>query len=192
MTKGETMKEYIIIAGINGTGKSSMRGLMEGMGQNLGYIIDADEIAKDCGFNPIKAGKMAVSKIEFCLENNLTFTQETTLSGVRTVRTVRRARQQGYNIIMYYVGLNTVEESLERIKNRVRKGGHDIPEADVLRRYGKRTESLRSIIPLCDKILFFDNTNGFIKAAEITNHKFLYTNGIRPPWLEEIRSALGL
>ncbi len=186
------MKQYIIIAGINGTGKSSLRGVLEGIGQNLGYIIDADEIAKSSGYNNIEAGKRAVSEIEFCLENHLTFTQETTLSGHRTVRTLKRARQEGYYAVMYYVGLNSVEESLARIRNRVRNGGHNIPAQDVIRRYAKRTESLKKVLPLCDKVIFFDNANGFVKAAEITNHKFLYTNHIRPAWLSEIKEQLSL
>lgn len=93
---------------------------------------------------------------------------------------------------MYYVGLNSVEESLARIRNRVRNGGHDIPTEDVIRRYAKRIESLRNVIHLCDKVIFFDNTNGFVKAAEITNHKFIYTNHIRPVWLSEIKKQLVL
>ena len=93
---------------------------------------------------------------------------------------------------MYYVGLNSVEESLERIANRVKKGGHDIPKEYVIHRYNNRIQSLEKVIPLCDQVIFFDNENGFIKVAEMRNHKFLYTNGLRPEWLNEIKEKLKL
>ena len=93
---------------------------------------------------------------------------------------------------MYYIGLNSKEESLLRIANRVRKGGHDIPKADVIRRFENRIESLRKTISLCDKVVFYDNENGFVKAAEIINNKFNYTNGIRPQWLTEVKEKLSL
>ena len=73
---------------------------------------------------------------------------------------------------MYYIGLNSVEESLSRIANRVKKGGHDIPKECVIHRYNNRIKSLESVIPLCDKIVFYDNENGFAKVAHIHNSFF--------------------
>ncbi len=186
------MNSYVLIAGVNGTGKTSLRGVLEGQGVLLGHIIDADAIAKQNNYDNIKAGKMAISEINYCLENNLSFTQETTLSGHRTERTIRQARKQGYMVTMYYVGLNSKEESLIRIANRVRKGGHNIPKDDVIRRFNKRTDSLKEILPLCDKVIFYDNENGFVKVAEITNNKFSYTNRYRPQWLDQIKNELSL
>lgn len=186
------MNNYILIAGVNSTGKSSLRGVLEGQGVLLGHIIDADAIAKQNNFDNIKAGKEAIKEINYCLENNLSFTQETTLAGHRTERTIKQARKQGYFITMFYVGLNSKEESITRIANRVKKGGRNIPEVDVVRRFKNRFDSLRKVIPLCDEVIFYDNENGFVKVAEITNNKFSYTNGYRPQWIEEIKSELSL
>lgn len=181
---------YILIAGIDGTGKSSLRGVLEGQGVALGHIIDADKIAKENDFDNIKAGKAAVKEISYCLENNLTFTQETTLAGHRIEKTIRQARKQGYDIIMFYVGLNSVEESLLRIVNRVRKGGHDIPKDYVNMRYQNRLGSLKKVLPLCDEVIFYDNENGFVKVAEIRNNTFNYTNGYRPDWILEVEQIV--
>lgn len=91
---------------------------------------------------------------------------------------------------MYYVGLNTENESLCRIENRVRKGGHNIPREDVHRRYFLRFQSLNAVIPYCDEVIFYDNENGFIKVAEIKNGIFRYTNGYCPQWLIEFESLM--
>ena len=79
---------------------------------------------------------------------------------------------------------------LLRIENRVRKGGHNIPASDVARRYENRLNSLAEIAPLCDRIVFYDNENGFVKVAEITNNKFRYTNGYKPNWIVEVQNHL--
>ena len=184
------MNNYILIAGVNGTGKSSLRGVLEGQGVLLGHIIDPDVIAKRNNGDNLTAGKEASAQINYCLENNLSFTQETTLAGHRAEKTIRQARKQGYFITMYYVGLGSKEESLERIANRVRKGGHDIPRDDVIRRYENRLEALKKILPLCDNVIFYDNENGFVKVAEIKNNTFNYTNGYRPKWIELIKEII--
>lgn len=186
------MNNYILIAGVNGTGKSSLRGVLEGQGVLLGHIIDADVIAKQNNYDNIKAGKKAIAEINYCLENNLSFTQETTLAGHRVEKTIRQARRQGYYVTMFYVGLSSKEESLNRIANRVKKGGHDIPKNDVIRRFDNRINSLKKIVPLCDEVIFYDNENGFVKVAEIINNKFSYTNGYRPQWIEDFKRELAL
>lgn len=180
------MNQYTLIAGINGVGKSSLRGVLEGQGLVLGHIIDADYIAKENNFDVIKAGREAILEIDDCLKRNISFTQETTLAGKRIERTLIQARKQGYYVLMYYIGIDSVEESLKRIKNRVQKGGHDIPKIDVERRYAKRYDSLKKVLPYCDEVVFYDNENGFIKVAGIKNNRFYFTNGYRPKWLMDV------
>ena len=91
-----------------------------------------------------------------------------------------------------YVGLDSLEESLRRIENRVRKGGHNIPPEDVRRRYESRYEALGRVLPYCDEVVFYDNENGFVKVAEMRNNHFYFCNGYHPKWLEELTDALAL
>jgi predicted ABC-type ATPase len=180
------MNIYTIIAGVNGTGKSSLRGVLEGQNINLGHIIDPDVIAKENNNDLFKAAKIAVNRINDCLKRNISFTQETTLSGRSVLNTIRQARKKGYYISLYYIGLSSAEESIYRIANRVKKGGHNIPQEDVLRRYSIRFKTLGEVIPYCDEVNFYDNENGFIKVAEIKNGQFRYINGYRPEWIQEL------
>lgn len=184
------MNTYTIIAGVNGTGKSSFRGVLLGQGTNLGCIIDPDLIAKKTNNDLFNSGKIAVEKINSCIEKRVSFTQETTLGGRSVLQTVRKARCAGYNIVLYYIGLNTSDESLFRIERRVKKGGHNIPKEDVIRRFNNRFKTLKELIPYCDKVIFYDNENGFENIATITNSIFQQLGDCTPEWLIDLKKEL--
>ena len=75
------------------------------------------------------------------------------------------------------------EESILRIENRVKKGGHNIPDADVVRRFDKCFEDLMTILPYCDEATFYDNENGFVAVAEYKNGEIMQIGNLRPQWL---------
>lgn len=179
------MKLYTIIGGVNGCGKSSLTGALKAERSDLGLIIDVDKLAAQLG-SPVEGGKAAVRKIDECLEKGISFTQETTLSGARTERTIRRAKERGYTIRLYYIGLDTMEESLGRIANRVAKGGHDIPKEDVERRFQSRFSDVLRVLPYCDEARFFDNDNGFVEVAEYRNGELIPRVSNPPRWLLEL------
>jgi len=184
------MKIYTIIGGVNGVGKSSLSGVLSAENTDLGIIIDTDKITAELGGDKIKGGKIAIKRIENCLEKGFNFTQETTLSGVRTLKTIQKARERNYFIRLYYIGVSSSAESISRIKNRVAKGGHDIPPQDVERRYNKRFSDLAKILPYCDEAVFFDNENGFIEKAEYKNGSLITKGGKIPDWLSELSEYL--
>ncbi len=180
------MKIYTIVAGVNGAGKSSLTGVLRTEIRNLGKIVDVEKMIAKCDGDAIKGGKRLIALIDECLEREVCFTQETTLSGHRVLATVKKAIEKGYYIRLYYVGLNTVEESLARIENRVQKGGHNIPDLDVKRRFGKRFEDLAAVLQYCDEATFYDNENGFVAVAEYKNGEILQIGSERPQWLGEL------
>ena len=180
------MKTYTIVAGVNGSGKSSLTGVLRTEMTNLGKIVDVDKMIVRCCGNVIEGGKKSIELIDECLEKEICFTQETTLSGHRILNTVKKAIEKGYYIRLYYVGLNSVEESLVRIENRVKKGGHNIPDSDVKRRFNKRFEDLVTILQYCDEATFYDNENGFVAVAEYKNGEILQIGNLQPQWLKEL------
>ncbi len=104
---------------------------------------------------------------------------------MRTLKTILKARELNYFIRLYYVGVSSSAESINRIKNRVSKGGHDIPQKDVERRYNKRFEDLARVLPYCDEAIFFDNENGFAEKAEYKNGSLITKGGDIPEWINE-------
>lgn len=184
------MKTYTIIGGVNGVGKSSFTGVLARKTDDLGIIIDTDRINAEFGGDLIKGGKKAIKLIDDCLDKGLSFTQETTLSGVRTLKTIRRAIERDYHIRLYYIGVGSCEESMLRIANRVRKGGHDIPSEDVKRRYEKRFNDLAAVLPYCSEAEFWDNENGFVNVGEYKNGSLVIYGNEQPLWLSELKAHI--
>lgn len=184
------MKIYTIIGGVNGVGKSSLSGVLLNQRSDMGIIIDTDRITAENGVDKIHGGKIAIQRIDSCIEKGVNFTQETTLSGVRTIKTIKRAIEKDYYIRLYYVGISGSEESILRIANRVRKGGHDIPHNDVVRRYETRFDDLIKVLDFCNEVIFFDNENGFEEVGEYKNGRLLMTKSNVPDWLKELDNIL--
>ena len=180
------MKTYTIVAGVNGCGKSSLTGILMTERDDLGTVIDENRIAASCSGNLLEGGKRAIALIDECLEKEICFTQETTLSGRKTLDTVKRAIAEDYYVRLYYVGLDTMEESLLRIENRVRKGGHDIDAGIVANRFRKRFEDLLAVLPYCNEATFYDNDNGFVTVARYKNGEILPIGSTQPKWLAEL------
>lgn len=184
------MKTYTIIGGVDGVGRSSFTGVLRNSDPNLGIIIDVDKLTAEKGGNAILGGKTALRMLRECLDNGVSFTQKTTLSGYLTAQTAKSAAEKGYTVRLYYLGLDTAEESLLRIRNRVRRGGHDIPAEDVLRRFESRWESVSRVLPFCTQAEFYDNGNGFAKVAELHNGELYLMGEYHPDWLLDFQKWL--
>lgn len=184
------MKIYTIIGGVNGVGKSSFTGVLKERTTDLGVIIDVDKITAELGGDLLIDGKASINKIDDCIAKRISFTQETTLSGRRTENTAKKVKDLGYHVRLFYVGLDTVEESLERIKNRVKRGGHDIPNDNVAKRFQGRWEAVSKVLPYCDEAEFYDNDNGFVKVAEYRNGEFRRIGKNTCTWVDELGEYL--
>lgn len=180
------MKIYTIVGGVNGVGKSSFTGVLKERTTDLGVIIDVDKITVELGGNAFAGGKTALKRIRECIDKGVSFTQETTLSGYKTETTAKEVKELGYRVRLFYVGLDTVNESLQRIENRVRRGGHNIPHDDVIRRFDGRWEAVTKVLPYCDEAEFYDNDNGFVKVAEYRNGEFRRIGSNTCSWVDEL------
>ncbi len=131
-------KNLYIISGCNGAGKTTASYTVLPEVLDCREFVNADEIAR--GLSPfnsesvaIEAGRLMLSRIEELLERDESFSIETTLATKSYINLVRRAQAQGYNVRVLFFWLNSPELALQRVAERVEKGGHNIP-ADVIRR----------------------------------------------------------
>ena len=95
-------------------------------------------------------------------------------------------RKKDYYIRLYYVGLDTMEESLLRIENRVKRGGHNIDTDAVAKRFSKRFVDLLIVLPYCNEATFYDNDNGFVTVAKYKNGELQPIGSKSPMWLKEL------
>lgn len=126
-----------------------------------------------------------MAKIDQCIADGVNFTQESTLAGSYVRKVAKAAKEAGFYIRLFYVGLDTAEEALKRIQNRIEKGG--IPEDVVRRRFEQQIGALAEVLPYYDEAIFFDNRNGFVEVASYRNGEILpIGNGKQPLWLEKL------
>lgn len=181
------MKKYILIAGVNGAGKSTLYETLDSL-KNMPRV-NTDEIVKEMGDWKdtsvlMKAGKKAVKLLNYYLMEGISFNQETTLCGKSIIRNIKKAKERGYFIELHYVGVNSVEIAKDRVKNRVLKGGHGIPESDIEKRYLETFYNLKEILGECDLAAFYDNTEEFRRFAIFRNGKVVRLSHTVPKWIE--------
>lgn len=173
------MNEFTIVAGAFGVGKSSFIGALAPLKNRLGKIISDNDMT-------------AVRRIQSCPDDGADFTLESTLCGENTLAVIKTAAEKGYRITLYYIAVNSAEEILRRISNRVRKGGRSVSAEEVRRSYLHRFEVLPLILPYCDSARFYDNENGFRYVAEYRNGEIVHADNRYPDWLKELNEKLVL
>ena len=136
------MPDIFIIAGCNGAGKTTAAyNLLPEVFKTVEFV-NADEIARGLSpFNPtgvaFQAGRIMLERLEQLIGENKSFSFETTLSGLTYLDFIRKAKEKGYGITLFFVFLNSVKLAKERVAIRVSKGGHSIPDEVIERRYHK-------------------------------------------------------
>jgi predicted ABC-type ATPase len=157
-------KNLYIISGCNGAGKTTASYTVLPEILNCKEFVNADEIARGLSpFNPssvaIEAGKLMLQRIEELLKRNETFSIETTLATRSYVNLVKQAQEQGYSIRLLFFWLSTPELAVKRVAERVSKGGHDIPQDIIRRRYVAGINNLfKLFMPIVNYWAIFDNS----------------------------------
>lgn len=153
-----------ILAGPNGAGKSTFSKLFLPEYADCREFVNADLIAAGLSpFNPeslaIEAGRLMLERIETLARSRVDFGFETTLSGRAHVSLISRLRSEGYRIVLFFLWLSDSDLALTRVRDRVRVGGHHIPD-DVVRRRFKRgiANFFQIYLPVLDSWLIFDNS----------------------------------
>jgi predicted ABC-type ATPase len=156
-------KNVYIIAGPNGSGKTTFANKFLPDYAVCQNFVNADLIAQGLSpFSPrifaIKAGRIVLEQINGFAESGVDFGFETTLSGKSYVRLLKKLKEKGYKIRIFFLWVPDSQLSIERIKERVLEGGHDIPVQDVRRRFGRSIANFFELYkPLSDSWIIFNN-----------------------------------
>lgn len=136
----ETPPQIIIIAGPNGAGKSTLAPLLLRDKLKLTEYVNADTIALGLSaFAPknvaLEAGRVMLKRLHDLAAQRKSFAFETTLATRSYAKWLKRMIEQGYEVHLIYLWLRSPDIAMARVQERVRAGGHDVPEATIRRRY---------------------------------------------------------
>jgi len=157
--------EVTVLAGVNGAGKSSIGGA--GLRENGADYFNPDEVARalmvtDSGLSQEEANSLSWRKSKELLKKAIAagsnYNFESTLGGNSMTDILLKAASQGAVLNVWYVGLESVEQHIQRVAARVRQGGHDIPESDIRRRWTGSHANLIRLIPWVTTLRVYDNS----------------------------------
>ena len=158
------MANLYVISGCNGAGKTTASYSVLPDMLHCKEFVNADEIAKGLSpFQPdsvaIEAGRIMLNRIKDLTFQKIDFAFETTLATKSYVKFIQEAQSKGYFVTLVYFWLNSPELAVERVKNRVISGGHNIPEDVIYRRYSAGVNNLSKLyLPICDYWMIIDNS----------------------------------
>jgi predicted ABC-type ATPase len=167
------MPEIHIIAGANGSGKSTISKSISAQ-FNI-PIVDPDAIARELNSaNPenaaVAAGRIAIERVQSYIDKSIDFGLETTLSGNSYIKLMKVLKEAGWAINLVYIGIDDPEINIRRVEARVLQGGHSVPPEDIRRRYLRGLDNLIKVIPLAKVITIHDNSaREFIPIATVEN-----------------------
>lgn len=172
--------ELIIIAGPNGSGKTSItqKFLHHEWAEGTTYI-NPDQVAKDVfgDWNDseavLKAANYCAELREECLEEKKSFVFETVFSAQDKIDFVIRAKQAGFFIRIFFISTSDPAINASRIAKRVMKGGHDVPISKIISRYNKSIQNCKTVAPIVDRLYLYDNSIDNVDAQPL----FRLSNG---------------
>ncbi|MEY4428667.1 MAG: hypothetical protein RLZZ182_1356 [Pseudomonadota bacterium] len=160
-----TPPRLVVLAGTNGAGKSSIGGATL-RAHGTPYFNPDEAAARIRQAQPHLSTTQANSAawhegkrlLQRAVAERLDYNFETTLGGRSFARLLREAAEAGFEVRVWYVGLASPEHHLARVRARVAKGGHDIPEADIRRRFDQSRLQLIALLPWLSELKVFDNS----------------------------------
>lgn len=165
------MPTMYIIAGCNGAGKTTASNTILPDILNCREFVNADNIA--AGLSPfeaekyaIEAGRLMLKRIDQLITEKVDFAIETTLSSKNYLAKIDKVKENGFRIILLFFWLNNEFLAIRRVKSRVSKGGHNIPNETIRRRYARGLRNFFQLyISMADYWSFFDNSKGLVEIV---------------------------
>ena len=174
MSKLIERPEVQVFAGPNGSGKSTITSNYPIVGE----YINADDIQLREKIDTLEAAKRATALKQFYVKNHLSFTFETVLSSNYSLEILEEAKAQGYLITVVYVITIDPQINANRVRQRVLKGGHDVPEEKITARYYRSLENIKKVYLLSDNFVLIDNSfeKPRLLVDKSSNHVSLFPN----------------
>ncbi|HVE44863.1 MAG TPA: zeta toxin family protein [Gammaproteobacteria bacterium] len=159
------MPHVIIIAGSNGSGKSTAAPVLLQDAVHIKDFVNADVIAQGLSaFQPekaaIQAGRIMLDRIKTLAKEKTNFAFETTLASRTFAGWIETLKEQGYHFHLVFLWLKNAELAISRVADRVKIGGHSVPETTIRRRYISGLKNFFNLYcPIANSWQLYDNSN---------------------------------
>ncbi len=167
-----------VLAGINGAGKSSSADAILRVGMRVPVFVNPDTIARglnalDPEGQAVKAGRVVVEHLRDLAKAKKSFAFETTLAGRTYASWLVELREAGYTTHMFYYWLDSADTAVGRVAERVRSGGHHIPEETIRRRYSRSVSNFLTLFrPVLTTWQVYDNSGTTARMIAFNNGYF--------------------
>ena len=149
---------FTVIGGPNGAGKSTYMDRLATSGYSLGEVVNPDVIAAALpgpdATRDARAGRETLRRTRALIAGGQTFSRETTLSGSEILRTMQAAKDAGFTVNLFVVGVDSLQTSQRRVEQRVKEGGHGIPEHVQARRFDRSFDNAVRAARIADTTVF--------------------------------------
>lgn len=160
----ELSPQVVVLAGPNGAGKSTLAPIL--LRETFGVLeyVNADPIALglsafDSASMSFEAGRIMVARLRDLAKHRKNFAFETTLASRSHASWIKRLRESGYKFHLVFLWLSSIELAIRRVEERVRSGGHSVPDEVIRRRYARGLTNLFNLYqPLADTWAAYDNS----------------------------------
>ena len=184
---GGSRPTLVALAGPNGAGKSTFYHAhlrLSGL-----RFVNADDLARELRVGAYEAADIASEIRKTLIAQRESFIFETVFSDPvgDKVQFLENAASIGYDVVVYFIGLESVELSDERVAMRALQGGHDVPVEKLRSRYGRSLRNLFAAIARLPKVVVFDNSDRktpFRRVAEYADGELVYSISRLPTWLK--------
>lgn len=162
----------VIISGPNGAGKSTSAARLLPDGLDISHFVNADVIAAGLSAHApeevaLEAGRIMLERLDELATQRQSFAFETTLSARTNARFLRRLQEEGYQVQLVYIWLSSSALAIDRVAERVRRGGHHIPDETVIRRYRRGLDNFKTLYSqIADSWLLCNNSSELRVVAE--------------------------
>lgn len=173
------MPNFTIFVGINGSGKTTLYKSLTYMYGNdfFGKRVNMDEIVREFNGNNTsikdyaKACKITVARLNEYISNHISFNWETTIISPTTIKFIKMAKEQGFNINIYFIGVKNLDLAIARVHHRKMQGGHSVPEHLIEQRFNHQFDNITQLYELANTIHFYDNIPMLRVVAFYNNQK---------------------
>ena len=157
--------KLLIVAGPNGSGKTSVTGnILKHEWMKGCEYINPDNIARDVfgdwnsADSVLKAAKYAAEMRENCIANGRSLIFETVLSAPDKIAFIQKAKLNNYFVRLFFIGTDNPQINAARVAHRVMAGGHDVPIHKIISRFYKSIANCALLAPLVDRLYIYDNS----------------------------------